>query len=166
MPSANVPPVSGQVWELMTPGMQEVSKELNALFNRVPAWDKGYPWRTLPGPRREWTAEHTMPCGSQQREELSALVKELDAEGQRVPVRPKAKAKPALEPSPFESLGASREAPMGCYVQSSEECLECQVCRVERGREAEETDCQGLFEAERFPKGASHSDAEGGGDRG
>ena len=43
MPSANVPPVSDQVWKLMTPGMQEVSKELNALFNRVPAWDKGYP---------------------------------------------------------------------------------------------------------------------------
>ena len=32
MPSANVTPVSDQVWELMSPGMQEVSKECNALF--------------------------------------------------------------------------------------------------------------------------------------
>ena len=42
-----------------------------------------------------------MPCGSQQREELGALIRELELEGQVVPVRPKAKAKPALEPSPF-----------------------------------------------------------------
>ena len=52
MPSANVTPVSDQVWELMSPRMQEVSKECNALFNRVPAWDKGYPWRTPKPPLR------------------------------------------------------------------------------------------------------------------
>ena len=38
--------------------------------------------------------------------------------------------------------------PMGSYDKSSEECLERQVCRMEKGRETEKADRQGLFEAE------------------
>ena len=91
--SAAPPKVSDLVWEEMSPGMRELSKELNKWFSRVPAWDHGHPWRTLPGPRREWTA-HTMPCGSQQREERSTLVKELEEEGQRVTLRPRRRHDP------------------------------------------------------------------------
>ena len=103
MPSANVKPVSDQVWDLMSPGLQEVSKECNVLFNRLPAWHAGVPWRSLPGTRREWVAEHTMPCGAQPREELGSLIREIEREGQVVQLRPRAKARPDWEPSPFSN---------------------------------------------------------------
>lgn len=97
--------VSTEAHGLMSDGLKRIESELDQGFDRVPVWDGGWPWRSLPGTRRAYEPEVMGPSGAAARDERSQLVRKLCAEWQRVPVQPKSKARPSPEPSPFSSWG-------------------------------------------------------------